>query len=52
VVFIFFLPFLAGFISLAKPSCAHMLFGTLAPAGEALAPRYGIHDERFFMKKR
>jgi hypothetical protein len=50
VFFIFVSP--CGVFPLANPSCGHMLFGTLAPAGDAFAPPRGNRTERLLMKKR
>jgi hypothetical protein len=53
VGFIFVSPYAGCFRSpLANPSCGHMPFGTLAPAGDSIAPPRGIHAERLLMKKR
>jgi Na+/H+-translocating membrane pyrophosphatase len=54
VRFIFVFSFLRGAFDLpfAIPSCGHMLFGTLAPAGDVAAPPRGIDRERLLMKKR
>jgi hypothetical protein len=53
VRFIFVSPYAGCFRSpLADPSCGHMPFGTLAPAGDFIAPPRGIRAERLLMKKR